>query len=70
MVATRHKLDNDEKKAYIDAELCLLNSPAKSGVEGVQTRWDEVIYGHLVQSNFMHRVVSGSFIIYFESLKT
>lgn len=35
----------------------MTTSPAKSGIEGAVTRWDEVIYGHLVQSNFMHRVV-------------
>lgn len=46
------------KKGYVDAELCVMNSPAKSGIELAQNRWDELTYAHLVQSNFMHRVVS------------
>lgn len=54
----RHNLTDAEKKEYLDAELCLMNSPAKSGIEVAQNRWDELTYAHLVQSNFMHRVVS------------
>lgn len=54
----RHNLEDDEKKAYIEAELCLMNSPPKSGIEVAENRWDEITYSHLIQSNFMHRVVS------------
>lgn len=55
----RHKLTDDEKKAYIDAELCIMNSPPKSDTPLAQNRWDELVYIHLIQSNFVHDVVSG-----------
>lgn len=49
-------LTDTEKADYIQAEKCLLESPAKAGIEGAQTRWDEVQWVHLVQSNFVHGV--------------
>lgn len=56
-MTARHTLTDAEKKEYIDAELCVMASPAKSGIEVAQNRWDELTYAHAVQSNFMHRVV-------------
>lgn len=58
----RHNLTDDEKKAYIDAELCLMSSPAKAGIELAQNRWDELSYAHIAQSNFIHRVVSAMLV--------
>lgn len=47
-------LTDTEKSEYITAELCLMNSEPKLEIEGALTRWDEVMYGHIVQSNFIH----------------
>lgn len=56
----RHNLTDTEKKEYIDAELCLINSAPKDGLQYAQNRYDEVVYIHLIQSNFIHRV--GAFL--------
>jgi tyrosinase len=47
-------LTDTEKGEYITAELCLMNSEPQLEIEGALTRWDEVMYGHIVQSNFIH----------------
>lgn len=54
----RRNLTDTEQKAYIDAELCLMNSPAQLDVPGVQSRWDDLQWVHIVQSNWMHDDVS------------
>ncbi|KAH0441491.1 amino acid transporter [Colletotrichum camelliae] len=43
-----------EKKAYIDAELCLQNKAPKLGVEGSQNLWDDLMYAHIYQANVIH----------------
>lgn len=48
-------MSDDEKAAYIDAELCLMNSPPQL-FDFAKNRWDELVYGHVVQSNFIHNV--------------
>ncbi|KAI9170684.1 Tyrosinase P [Paramyrothecium foliicola] len=53
-------LTDDEKKAYTDAELCLQATAPKLNIEGAQSRWDELMYGHIVQSNVIHNV--GAFL--------
>jgi len=53
----RTALTADEKASYIDATLCLQRSPAKSGIKGAQTRWDELQYAHIVQADYIHFVV-------------
>ncbi|KAH8885006.1 amino acid transporter [Thozetella sp. PMI_491] len=53
-------LTSDEKSAYIDAELCLMAAPSKSGIDGAQTRWDDLQWNHIVQANFIHDV--GAFL--------
>lgn len=55
-----HNLSDDEKSAYIEAELCLINSPAKDGLPYSKTRWDELTYSHAIQTNWVHDV--GSFL--------
>ncbi|KAF4545856.1 Amino acid transporter [Lasiodiplodia theobromae] len=51
-----HSLTTAERHAYIDAELCLMSSPPKSGLEGAKYRWDELHWVHVVQSNVIHGV--------------
>ncbi|KAL4899881.1 hypothetical protein BDW74DRAFT_188766 [Aspergillus multicolor] len=53
-------MSETEKSAFIDAELCLMESPPKMRLEGPKSRWDELVYAHLVQSNFIHSV--GAFL--------
>lgn len=58
LIKCRHSLTTAERHAYIDAELCLMSSPPKSGLEGAKNRWDELHWVHVVQSNVIHGVVS------------
>ncbi|KAK7702785.1 hypothetical protein SLS64_009395 [Diaporthe eres] len=51
-----HKLTDDEKAAYIEAELCLMRSPPKTGHPLVQNRWDEFTVAHEVQTQWIHDV--------------
>lgn len=58
---SRTALTSEEKQAYIEAELCLIDSPPKTGtIEGAITRWDELHYSHIVQTNVVHD--TGSFL--------
>lgn len=52
----RRTLTDEEKSAYLTAEKCLINSPAKSGIERAVTRWDELQWAHIAQSNDVHGV--------------
>ncbi|KAF2473068.1 Di-copper centre-containing protein [Lindgomyces ingoldianus] len=49
-------LTNTEKAAYIEAELCLMNSPTKGFVADAVSRWDDLTWAHLNQSNYIHDV--------------
>lgn len=49
-----HKLSSKEKKAYLDAVVCLMNKPSQTGLEGVKSRFDDFIKLHQVQSNRVH----------------
>ncbi|KAL5374143.1 hypothetical protein DPSP01_012150 [Paraphaeosphaeria sporulosa] len=53
-------LTSHEKTAYINADFCLINAPAKSGFEGAVTRWDDIQWPHVVQSATVHNV--GAFL--------
>lgn len=55
----RHKLSDDEKIAYIDAERCLMKAEPKT-FDWAQNRWDEIAYTHVVQSHVIHNV--GAFL--------
>lgn len=59
LTGLRQNLSDDEKAAYIDAELCLMGSPPQL-FDWAKNRWDEVVYGHVVQSNVIHDV--GAFL--------
>lgn len=52
----RTALTDVEKKAYIDAELCLQSATPKSGIANAQNRWDELQYVHIAQTNVVHDV--------------
>lgn len=45
-----HNLTDGEKSAYIEAELCLMRSPPRTGHPFVQNRWDEFTVAHEVQT--------------------
>ncbi|ETS77427.1 hypothetical protein PFICI_11301 [Pestalotiopsis fici W106-1] len=53
-------LTTDEKAAYINADLCLINSPTKLRVPGAVTRWDDMQWPHVAQSASVHNV--GAFL--------
>jgi tyrosinase len=55
-----HTLTNAEKTSYINGELCLMSTPASSGIPGAVTRWDELQYAHLSQADYIHGV--GAFL--------
>ncbi|KAI0156123.1 hypothetical protein BJ166DRAFT_627146 [Pestalotiopsis sp. NC0098] len=47
-------LTDAEKKAYIDAELCLMSKAPKLGVTGSQNLWDDMMYAHIYQAGVIH----------------
>jgi hypothetical protein len=59
-VGARTALTDAEKQAYLDAELCIMETPASSGVPGAITRWDELQRAHAVQGDYIHGVVKAS----------
>jgi tyrosinase len=56
----RHKLTNAEKKAYLDAELCLMNTPAELDLRGARTVFDELQSIHVNIAQIAHFV--GAFL--------
>ncbi|KAI0139221.1 hypothetical protein BJ166DRAFT_489670 [Pestalotiopsis sp. NC0098] len=50
------KLSQDEKLSYIEADLCLMNAPSKSGLAGAVTRWDDLQWPHITQTVTIHNV--------------
>jgi tyrosinase len=54
----RHSFTSCEKRAYIDAELCLMERPATLGFPGAKNRFEELQYIHVVQAYITHNVVS------------
>lgn len=58
-----HNMTNEAKKAYIDADLCLMSLPATMGFPGAQTRWDDLMFAHINSTNVVHDVVSHSNLI-------
>lgn len=55
----RHTLGNDEKLEYINAELCLMETPARLDLPAAKTRFDELQAIHQLQAYATHFVVSG-----------
>ncbi|KAI8627160.1 Di-copper centre-containing protein [Xylariaceae sp. FL1651] len=53
-------LNDKEKQDYINADLCLMSAPPQSGIKGAKSRWDELQYSHIAQSDYIHFV--GAFL--------
>ncbi|KAI1503635.1 Di-copper centre-containing protein [Biscogniauxia marginata] len=53
-LTTMEKLDD------INGDLCLMSLPASSGIKGAFSRWDELQYAHIAQSDYIHGV--GAFL--------
>ncbi|CAI4218856.1 unnamed protein product [Parascedosporium putredinis] len=51
-----HTLSNSEKRAYLDAEVCLLGKAPKFGFEGAKNRFEELQAAHQVQAYLIHGV--------------
>ncbi|KAI5803624.1 hypothetical protein DFH27DRAFT_525016 [Peziza echinospora] len=49
-----HVLSDTEKQAYIDAELCLMNKPSRTAIEGAKSRFDDLQVIHQLQGNVVH----------------
>ncbi|XXG96412.1 hypothetical protein Hte_002694 [Hypoxylon texense] len=53
-------LTSAEKLGYLDADLCLMSTPARSGITGAKSLWDELQYAHIIQVPYVHFV--GAFL--------
>ncbi|KAI4865246.1 Di-copper centre-containing protein [Hypoxylon rubiginosum] len=53
-------LTSAEKLGYLNADLCLMSTPARSGIAGAKTLWDELQYAHIIQVPYVHFV--GAFL--------
>jgi len=53
-------MTNSEKSSYIRAAICLTRRPAKHGIAGARTLWDELQYIHIYQATYIHFV--GAFL--------
>ena len=53
----RHTLKDQEKKAYLDAELCLMTKPSKQHLRGSRTIFDDFQSAHALKTEIAHFVV-------------
>ncbi|KAK9425028.1 hypothetical protein SUNI508_03168 [Seiridium unicorne] len=51
-------LAKEEKDSHIQADLCLINSPSKGDIPGAVTRWDDLQWPHVVQTDSVHIVTA------------
>jgi tyrosinase len=56
----RHTFSPREKRAYIEADLCLMRLPANLGLPGARNRFEELQSIHQRQAAITHGVVSPS----------
>ncbi|KAF2743782.1 Di-copper centre-containing protein [Sporormia fimetaria CBS 119925] len=59
-IRLRHTLTKGEKKAYINAELCLMKRKATAGLPHARTKFDELQETHVILSEVVHHV--GAFL--------
>ena len=57
-----HTLTKKDKKAYIDAELCLMSKPATLGLPSAANRFEELQSIHQIPASITHNV--GAFLPY------
>jgi tyrosinase len=50
----RQNLSRKEKREYINAELCLMSLPTKTGLPAAVTRFDDLIKSHQMQAFSVH----------------
>ncbi|KAM7195627.1 Di-copper centre-containing protein [Rhypophila sp. PSN 637] len=55
-----HTLGNKDKKAYIDAQLCVMAKPGNPALPGVRTLFDEMVSIHQLQTLTIHS--TGTFL--------
>lgn len=59
----RHDISDEEKKAYLAANKCVLTSPQKlNRIPGAKTRWDELVALHQIHALQIH--TTGQFLPY------
>ncbi|KAK6079739.1 amino acid transporter [Seiridium cupressi] len=51
-------LAKEEKDSHIQADLCLIKSPSKGDIPGAVTRWDDLQWPHVVQTDSFHIVTA------------
>jgi hypothetical protein len=66
--ANRRMLSDEQKQAYIDAVLCLQNSPAQTGYKGAITRFDDFQAAHIKLQTIIHEVVCKYIVVLNPSL--
>ncbi|GIZ37600.1 hypothetical protein CKM354_000104300 [Cercospora kikuchii] len=54
------RLSNEEKRAYLDAELCLQRTPPAYSIQGARSVWEELQWAHIRSKNWIHGV--GAFL--------
>ncbi|KAK6078170.1 amino acid transporter [Seiridium cupressi] len=51
-------LAKEEEDSHIQADLCLIKSPSKGDIPGAVTRWDDLQWPHVVQTDSVHIVTA------------
>jgi len=60
----RHTLRDEERKAYIDTELCLMSKPATLGLRASRTKFDEFQSAHVLKMEIAHFTARSSIDVF------